>query len=378
MADTLTFKKELTGHQAVDLEVVTDGTDIFWNSGTFSGDIYKYTVSTDSFAKLVDASNFNIDDGNSFGDNFTMMVYAGNIYVGIWFDSGGFVAGDKVAKVYKVTPEGAVSTVISDFPKSANATNATIRAISFRLHSTEDHVVATYIEWPSAGSPDPAEFKSQWSTDGTSWGNTTDSFSEVINMGALQTVAARGKDYRALGIHGLFPINSTTVVILKFVNGTWSKVAGPSATADLDLFEVGPVHFWMDNDFSRYTDDFITFHEPDSQNPACLGLNMPFATGDSVDDDADFVKLNTASPPTGLTVDSTMATSGIAIGVHTEVMIRLNDGTGFMVGKDFITAPEWSIWERTENLGATPGAWGGAGSQSEAPAANRPCDINVN
>lgn len=385
MADTFSFLHEIpeiTSTQPLNPVVLTNGTDIFWydqNAAGAPGDrsLYKYDVSANTHAEFVNDSNFTLGIGGDVtvkGPIYT--VFRGNFYAMIVFNSGfDWDPGDPVARIFKVDgSSGTVTTVVSNFPRSQAQIDGTFQQLQGRIYATEDFVVAVLIE---VGVIEPIEFKSQWSSNGTTWVNTTETFVETVQFQSTDFVL--GRDFRTLGVYDRFAVDAAlNVIVIKFVDGVWSKVLGPIANANDNgkLFEVGQAHFWNRDDFGQYTDDFAAFQTPVATSGSILGLNMPWAVSQEFDQTT-IIKLNTSNPPIGKETDSTMAADGFAIGSQIDVMIRLNDGNTLLFMKPFgATFPSWSIWQRSANLPATPHAWQG-GHQYGLPGLPLPCSIDA-
>ncbi len=388
MADTFSLLHEIpeiTSTSELDPVVITNGTDIYWSNEfnainpTLDRSLFKYTVSTNTHAEFVNESNWTL---GSFGHTVqatVFTVFQNNIYAIAVIQNAaiGWDPGDPVARVWKVNPTtGTVTTVISDFPRSQAQIDGTWQALEGRIYATEDFVVATVIE---RGVVEPIEFKSQWSSNGSTWINTTQTFSETVRADSGANVEkSLGKDFRTLGIYDRFPTSSTFVIILKFDAGIWSKILGPIVGTDDDgkLFEVAQDHFWNRDDFGQYTDDWSSNHQPAGTSGSITGLNMPYAVSQEFDATT-IIKLDTANPFTGTETDSTMTTDGFAIGAQVDIMIRLNDGNTLLFMKAFgSTFPSWSIWQRSANLPATPNAWQGS-HDFTPPRLPLPCSIDA-
>lgn len=382
MADTFSLIHQITGFTLLFRQVVTDGIDIFWVSDDDANSIYKYDVSENTHAKLVDESAFKRSGSN----RISLIVFRRNIYVGTTDFGQSLPAA--LNYVFKVDPtSGTVTEVLSNFPRSVHtqAGGSGVDGVRFRLYSTEGVMVAAYHErrdFPGP-PPEPAEFLSMYTSDGTSWNTATDTFSETIEIQnvALTDAQTEGKDFRTLGIYERYPVTTAETIVSKFVTDTWSKVRGPELTSifnlDVSLFEVAADHFWNADDFGQYTDDWSTYHQPSSVASAMVGLNMPYATAeDDVTNDR-FYKLDTSNPPTGRVIDSDMVTVNVATGTRVIQMIRLNSGKVllFCVATG-ATFPDWTVLERDNDLPATPNAWGGVHNYSP-PQAAKPCSIDA-
>ncbi len=340
--------------------IVTDGIDIFFErAGVNRGEIWKYTTATNTSAKFVDRSQFAVGTTSSF----SMVVFRANIYVGTFESASN---PDPLNHVYRVNPStGAVTEVLTDFPRSASTMPGGdgIDNESFKLYSTEDVLVAAYHERRN-GASDPPEFLSRYTTNGTTWLIPTNTFSEKIEETNVVLIdeQSQGRDFRELGIYERYPVSGTsTVIVLKFVTNSWIKVRGPQTIIgdEITLFEVAADHFWNRDDFGQYTDDWSSYHQPVGTSGSILGLNMPYAVSQEFDATT-IIKLDTADPFTTKETDSTMAEDGFAIGSQVDVMIRLNSGNTLLFMKAFgSTFPDWSIWQRSANLTATPNAWQG-------------------
>ncbi len=387
MADTFSFLheiSEITSTSDTDPVVITDGIDIFYYSERNPGDqavdrsLFKYNVLTNTHAEFVNESNFTLGIGGDVelrGSVF--IVFKGNIYaINVFHQGLDWDPGDPVARVWRISPTGTVTTVIANFPRSQAQIDGTFQQLEGRIYATEDFIVATVTE---VGVVEPKEFKSQWSSSGTGWLDTTETFVETIEFDSGANVRKTYcKDFRTLGIYDRFPLSSANVIVIKFINGVWSKVLGPIVGTDDDgkLFEVAQDHFWNRDDFGQYTDDWSSNHQPVSTSGSILGLNMPYAVSQEADATT-IVKLDTDNPFTTKETDSTMATDGFAIGSQVDVMIRLNDGNTLLFMKAFgSTFPSWSIWQRSANLTATPNAWQG-GNGFDPPQIPLPCSIDA-
>lgn len=385
MADTFSFLHEISEVTSATVRwpaVLTDGTDIFWGNEFGRGvggdrSLFKYDVAANTHAKLVDESNFTLGIGGDVemvGSVFT--VFRGNIYaINVFHQGFDWDPGDPVARIFKINPvTGGVATVVEDFPRSQAQQDGTFQQLEGRIYATEDLIVAVVIE---VGVTEPIEFKSQWSSNGTTWIDTTETFAETVQFQG--TDKASGKDFRTLGIYDRFAVDAAlNIVVLKFVNGVWSKVLGPIANANNNgkLFEVAQDHFWNRDDFGQYTDDWSSIHSPVSTSGSILGLNMPWAVSQEFDDTT-IIKLNTSNPFVAKETDSTLATDGFAVGGQIDVMIRLNSGNTLLFMKPFgATFPSWSIWQRSANLSPTPLAWQGSHRQSP-PGIPLPCSVDA-
>ena len=369
MADTFSFLHEIaeiTSTGDLNPIVITNGVDIFWQSEEDADDhsIFKYDVSTNTHAEFVNESNWTLGSFTHTVESPVSIVFQNSIYVIAVLDTGdigGWTPGDPVARVWRVdSTTGAVTIVISNFPRSQAQKDGTFTGLQGRIYATEDLIVATVTE---SGVTEPIEFKSQWSSGGATWIDTTETFSETVKFEAIGSTTDKTlcKDFRTLGIYDRYPVSSVSIIILKFVNGTWSKVLGPIASTNFSgkLFEVAQDHYWNADDFSQYTDDWSSDHQPAILSGSILGLNMPWAVCQEADGTT-IKKLDIDNPFVGTETDSTMATDGFAVGSQVDVMIRLNSGNTLLFMKAFgSTFPSWSIWQRSANLTATPNAWQG-------------------
>ncbi len=363
--------------------VITDGTNLFWmdtSSTVQDNSLHKYTVSTNTSAKFVDETAFylGIDPPNNDIAIPYMIFFARNIYVGVSYRSFAGIphtVSDPVARIYKVDPDtGTVTTVVSSFPKTTNQqTDVDFWNSAFlRLYATESILAAilTEREDPAPGSVDP-EMIAQHSVNGTSWFDSTISVTETIR--SATSGQAQGRDYRTLGINDLFELNTgVDFILMQFSGTTWTKRTGPDNS--YEIFEVGPDHFWTKVDFSEYTDDYVTFISFIQADGEAVSLNMAFSSGWDLFERR-LRRLNVDNPPSGRESWSILAGSEEydQNSSHISTVIRLNDGTGFLVTKTDTTGfPDWTIWELDINLGATPNSWQGSGgnnpSQMPSPA----------
>ncbi len=372
--------------------VITDGTDLFWmdtSTSVTDSSLYKYDVSANTSAKLVDQTNFYMGTNGSDRDiNVPSIIFfSGSIYVGVFFEDFAGIPitnSSPFARVYRVDPtSGAITTVISSFPKTTMQQFDTTcwDTLRLNLYSTENVIVALMTERKSGGAPggcgDP-EIIGQHSIDGGIWLNSTISVSDVIRS---EDVQSQGRDFRTLGICDVYGLNvGGDFVVLRFSNGTWSKLVGPSAS--LALFEVGEVHFWTMDDFTEFTDDFVTFFTPSlgiSEGPPNVGLNMPFATIYSSAPINKTLRLDQNDFTQNLDIWARLAVGELYTGGANAIstLIRLNSGTVLMTSlTDNASATNWSVYELDTALPPTPGAWGGGGN-SDPAGLPRPASIDA-
>lgn len=357
MADTFSHIYTVTGISGgLIKQCVTDGDDLYFIYSVSSDDIYKYDVNLNTHSLFVDGSS--IFSAHTSVKQLNLQVFRGNLYAG-------FITSDAhplpYCTIYRINSDGSATQVNNVFPRSVHNSpgGSGIDADYFELFATENFLVGAYLErrnFPGP-PPQPAEYLSQHSPDGSSWTNSTNSFSDLVEINTTW-VHGNTKDYRSLGIHATVPLGAQFVT-LAWNAGVWTKVEGPSSRT---LFETGFTYYWTADDLGEYTADWSVFQSPTSQQGSIVGLNMPWAVSQNVD--ATTIKrLDPDNLPIGLIIDSTMATDGFAIGSQTDHMIRANDGNVYLLMiASGATYPTWSIWKRSNPLTATPGAWKGSTS----------------